>query len=62
MIVKVYKAIPTFYNGIEFRSRLEARWAIFFDNMTKNQKCITGRTNWIVQLVIFQNLFLCLSK
>ena len=31
--MKVYKAIPTFYNGIEFRSRLEARWAIFFDKM-----------------------------
>lgn len=26
-----YKAIPTEYNGYEFRSRLEARWAVFFD-------------------------------
>lgn len=25
------KAIETIYNGIRFRSRLEARWAIFFD-------------------------------
>jgi hypothetical protein len=25
------KAIPTIYNGIRFRSRLEARWAAFFD-------------------------------
>lgn len=25
------KTIPTFYNGIQFRSRLEARWAFFFD-------------------------------
>ena len=25
------KAIKTIYNGIEFRSRLEARWALFFD-------------------------------
>jgi hypothetical protein len=24
-------AIPTKYNGYEFRSRLEARWAVFFD-------------------------------
>ncbi len=24
-------SIPTTYNGVEFRSRLEARWAIFFD-------------------------------
>lgn len=25
------KAIPTFYRGIKFRSRIEARWATFFD-------------------------------
>ena len=25
------KAIETKYNGFNFRSRLEARWAIFFD-------------------------------
>ena len=25
------KAIQTEYNGIKFRSRLEARWAVFFD-------------------------------
>jgi hypothetical protein len=29
----VIKAIPTFYNGHSFRSRLEARWAVFFDAM-----------------------------
>lgn len=27
------KAIETFYNGYRFRSRLEARWAVFFDTM-----------------------------
>lgn len=27
------RAIPTIYNGVEFRSRLEARWAVFFDAM-----------------------------
>lgn len=27
------KAIPTFYNGVSFRSRLEARWAIIFDKL-----------------------------
>ena len=27
------KAIPTDYNGVHFRSRLEARWAVFFDNL-----------------------------
>jgi hypothetical protein len=26
-----YAAIPTTYNGVNFRSRLEARWAAFFD-------------------------------
>ena len=25
------KAIETEYNGYKFRSRLEARWAVFFD-------------------------------
>lgn len=27
------KAIDTIYNGYKFRSRLEARWAIFFDTL-----------------------------
>jgi hypothetical protein len=27
------KAIPTFYDRIEYRSRLEARWAAFFDQL-----------------------------
>lgn len=27
------KAIPTIYKGIQFRSRLEATWAAFFDNV-----------------------------
>ena len=27
------KAIPTTWNGIKYRSRLEARWAVFFDEM-----------------------------
>jgi hypothetical protein len=27
------KAIPTLYNGVQFRSRLEAKWAAFFDLM-----------------------------
>lgn len=26
-----YKSIPTIYNGIQYRSRLEARWAFFFN-------------------------------
>jgi len=27
------KPIPTIYNGIKFRSRLEAQWAVFFDSI-----------------------------
>ena len=27
------KAIETIYNGYRFRSRLEARWAVFFDEI-----------------------------
>lgn len=27
------KAIPTYYGGVRFRSRLEARWAAFFDQL-----------------------------
>lgn len=30
---KIIKAIPTEYNGIAFRSRLEAQWAVFFDTL-----------------------------
>lgn len=29
-------AIPTKYNGINFRSRLEAKWAAFFDLLEWN--------------------------
>ena len=32
------KAIETVYNGYRFRSRLEARWAVFFDAMNINYK------------------------
>ena len=33
MTKRVYKLdpIPTIYNGVRYRSRLEARWALFFD-------------------------------
>jgi hypothetical protein len=27
----IIKALPSWYNGIQFRSRLEARWAYYFD-------------------------------
>ena len=28
-------AVPTLYRGIEYRSRLQARWAAFFDEIGK---------------------------
>jgi hypothetical protein len=31
--MKDLKPIPTTYNGVEYRSRLEARWAIYFDTL-----------------------------
>lgn len=30
------KSIETEYNGIRFRNRLEARWAVFFDELQFN--------------------------
>lgn len=30
---RTIKAIETIYNGYKFRSRLEARWAVFFDSL-----------------------------
>ena len=30
--MSIIKAIETKYNGYKFRSRLEAKWAVFFDN------------------------------
>jgi hypothetical protein len=34
--VLLIKAIDTVYNGYKFRSRLEARWAVFFDSLSIN--------------------------
>lgn len=31
--MKMPKGIPTIYDGVRFRSRLEARWAMFFDRL-----------------------------
>ena len=33
---KMIKPIQTYYNGYHFRSRLEARWAVFFDSLRIN--------------------------
>lgn len=43
--MKNIKAIPTAYNGHSFRSRLEARWAIFFD---------VANIKWIYELEGFR--------
>ena len=33
MTVSTLKALPTTYRRVQFRSRLEARWAVFFDKL-----------------------------
>lgn len=33
MATMTIQAIPTEYHGVKFRSRLEARWAVFFDSL-----------------------------
>lgn len=38
MVDYTIAAIPTLYNGIQYRSRLEARWAAFFDAMNWHPK------------------------
>lgn len=32
-MIQIIKPIETIYNGYRFRSRLEARWAVFFDSI-----------------------------
>lgn len=46
------KAIETLYNGIRFRSRLEARWAVFFDCLDirylyEHEGYTDGRTRYL---------------
>jgi hypothetical protein len=46
------KAIPTTYNGIKYRSRTEARWALFFDFAGikfeyEQEKLFTGYSTYI---------------
>ena len=38
MMEQTIKPIETIYNGYRFRSRLEARWAVFFDAL--NIQCL----------------------
>lgn len=54
------KAIETKYNGFRFRSRLEARWAIFFDSIgLKYEYEIEGfEMNGIRYLPVFISLVL----
>jgi len=49
-----YKAHPTTYRGVLFRSRLEAKWAAFFDNVKWNweyEPC--GFDGWIPDFAIY---------
>lgn len=58
------KPIPTKYRGVNFKSRTEARWAVFFDNMpgwmweyeSRTVKTKTGRYTpdfWLPILKVF---------
>jgi len=48
------KAIPTMYKGIQFRSRLEAKWASFFDLMNwKWQYEPCDFNGWIPDFAIY---------
>src|SRR5438067_1192639 len=48
----MYQPIETIYNGYRFRSRLEARWAVFFDTLGINYEYekegydLDGRGTW----------------
>lgn len=47
-------AIPTLYRGVQYRSRLEARWATFFDLLGwKHQYEPYDLAGWIPDFVIF---------
>jgi hypothetical protein len=49
-----FKAIPTKYKGIQFRSRLEAKWAAFFDLMNwKWQYEPCDFNGWIPDFAIY---------
>lgn len=50
-------AIPTSYNGVQFKSRIEARWAIFFDLLGirwgyEKVKCFTGVKNYVPDFLL----------
>ena len=52
------KAIPITYNGINFRSKLEARWYIFMKNLGWNveyEPHIEGLNNWLPDFLIIGN-------
>jgi hypothetical protein len=57
MIAEKIQAIPTTYNRINFRSRLEARWAVVFDLLNirwqyEPEKTFTGFSNYIPDFVL----------
>lgn len=55
--VAVIAAIPTRYAGVQFRSRLEARWAAFFDQMRWRWRYEPFDTaGWIPDFVLGENL------
>jgi len=52
------KGIPTLYNGIQFRSRLEAKWAAFFDLLAYDWEYEPFDLNgWILDFIIIPSFF-----
>ncbi|MFW9881382.1 MAG: hypothetical protein ACFFG0_50605 [Candidatus Thorarchaeota archaeon] len=50
----IYKGIPTEYNGIKFRSKLEAQWAAFFDLLGWKYEYEPYALNgWIPDFIIY---------
>lgn len=57
MATAAIQAIPTTYNRINFRSRAEARWALFFDLVGikyqyEPEKCFTGAFRYIPDFIL----------
>jgi hypothetical protein len=42
-------SIPTTYNGIRFRSRLEAKWAAYFDQITRYDNRDWFKDEWLYE-------------
>jgi len=61
--MRFMKPIPTTYGGVQFRSRLEARWAVFFDRLQVHWtyepfEISNNNLSYVPDFELY-NLFLC---